>query len=58
MKSAFIMSKAEGTRPLTDEEIAFISGGCMPGQVPCEPSNTSGFTWSGGQRKRDNGPGY
>jgi hypothetical protein len=61
----FMLRKAEGARPLTNEEIEYTAGGEMQdgpggpifGDEP--PANTVGKTWrSGGESTVDSGPGY
>lgn len=66
MKKSFLVDRAEGTRPLTESEIAMVAGADEadyldpfdgPGGSSGWPS-TTGVTITSGGRKQDTGAGY
>jgi len=63
----FMMTKATGARPLTDEEISYVAGGDdmeetgpfdPPSQQDPPPYTTGATIDTSGKRKVDQGPGY
>lgn len=60
MKEPWIFEYADGERPLLNEEIDQISGGCSPSQwPPCDEDDevyTTGVTCTSDGCSRDSGP--